>query len=59
MDFAFNGSRITAFQRKLSSKTWTPEKQKTYSFFYVDDSIAAVRSSQGGYILMLKVSSFQ
>jgi hypothetical protein len=58
MQFAFSRSRITAFQREVSSKQWTPEKQKVYSFFYVDDNIAAVRSSQGGYILMLKVSNF-
>lgn len=59
MNFAFNGSRITAFQRELSSKEWTPEKRKTYSFYYVDENIAALRSSQGGYILMLKVSTFK
>jgi hypothetical protein len=58
MQFAFSRSRITAFQQEVSSKQWEPEKQKVYSFFYVDDNIAAVRSSQGGYILMLRVSSF-
>ncbi len=59
MNFAFNGSRISAWRRQLSAKTWEPEKEKTYSFYYVDENIAAVRSSAGGHILMLRQSSFQ
>jgi hypothetical protein len=59
MQFAFSRLRITAFQREVYSKQWTPEQQKVYSFFHVNDNIAAVRSSQGGYILMLRVSSFK
>lgn len=59
MQFAFSRVRITAFQREVYSKQWAPEKHKVYSFFHVNDNIAAVRSSQGGYILMLRVSSFR
>ena len=59
MQFAFSRIRITAFQREVYSKQWAPEKHKVYSFFHVNDNIAAVRSSQGGYILMLRVSSFR
>jgi hypothetical protein len=59
MQFAFSRVRITAFEREVYSKQWAPEKQKVYSFFHVNDNIAAVRSSQGGYILMLRVSSFR
>ena len=54
MIFAFDRSKIEAFGRLLVDKQRGGErKEKTYSFFYVQDDLAAANSSgTGGKVLM-------
>ena len=47
---------MNCLQLQVYSKSWEVEatSRKEYRFFFVNEEIAAVRSSVGGYVLMLK-----